>query len=190
MKLGVTVGLGDLEAKFGEFETEITDIVRGITVELFYSILARTPQYYGGMAASWSYNYNGVAYDRSRMIEARQVPPGAALYGEKADFNVRRKGDEWAINIAATASAGRDQIFQLGKKVYITNGVTGLEGPYASIVEGWDSSPPLRSVNLPGTPMKRALDMIESKYGAGVKKAAVPSLRAWKIGGSGAASDT
>lgn len=172
-----------LDAAFNELEAEVTDVARGVTVHLFYSIMARTPQYYGGMTASWTYNFNGVGYDRTSSIPERTTPDGPELYGEKAAHRPRGKGDERAIRIAVQASAGKDSQFALGKKVYITNGVRSpFEGPYGEMVESWEGSPPLRGVNLPGQPMKRALNMIQSKYGLGVKKKDVPELKAWRIG--------
>lgn len=176
-----------LDEALGELERELTDVTRGMTVHLFYSILARTPQYYGGMAASWSYNYNGRAYDRSNLIPARAAEARATLWDQvlpdsKAEPAVRRRGDGWAINLAESANAGEDSLFRLGRKTYITNGVDHGEGPYSGEVETWKTTPPLRAANLPGQPVARSLDMVLSLYGNGVKAGQAQRLKAWRIG--------
>ena len=112
----------DLDKAFDEFEAEVTDITRGLTVLLWNSILVKTPQYFGGMAASWTYTYNaGNKQDRSDTIRPVELAEDSLWVTDA--YRIKRRGDTEAIGIANAASAGRDSGFKLGRTVYFTNGV-------------------------------------------------------------------
>lgn len=187
-KLGIKVKWKDLDEAFAAFEEEVTEVARGVTVLLWDSILIKTPQYYGGMAASWTYTYAaGNARDRSDMV--RPVELAANNMWKSDVYEVRRRGHPVAIGIARAASAGKEKEFKLGRTVYLTNGVDHGEGRYASIVEDWDLMK-LRAVNRPGHPMKRSLDLIERRFGKDISTREAEQLRALSITSGAASADS
>lgn len=179
--LGVTLEWDNLDQAFEQFEAEeITPIVRGLAVFLWDSILRKTPQYFGGMAASWTWTYSPSNFkDRSQRVTQR----------EPADLQILFRGHPAAIAIANAASAGRDAEFKLGRTIYFTNGVNHGEGYYAGVVESWDSDK-LRTFNRPGKPLSRSLDMIQSRFGTDISRGMAVKFKDMKIGGASAASDS
>lgn len=158
-----------LDRAFEELEAECEDIIRGLTVKVWNSILVRTPQYLGRMAASWSYSLNAPQfYDRSQMVD------------HDKEFPVSR-GHMEAIHIANDDNVGSDTPFKLGDTVWIANGVDHGEGYYSGDIEL--NVIKLRSVNLPGAPVSRTLDMIAAKYGEDISPREAGELKTLKIGG-------
>lgn len=178
-KLAVDLSWDNLDQAFSELEKDCTEVVRGITVELWNSILIKTPQYFGGMAASWNYTYNKAdVANRTSMIPARVAMESDSWFSHSPT----RRGDPFAIGIANAASAGKDASFKLGKMVYINNGVFHDEGEYSAIIESYEPTQ-LRTFNRPGKPVHRSLDMIATRYGQDVSRNAAAYLKNLKIGG-------
>lgn len=146
----------------GAFEAELTSVVRGLTVEIWKGILVKTPQYYGRMAASWSYSIGTPEYtDRSSMVPP--VPDEGAEDEEGGPkFKTYYRGHRRALEVANSVNAGRDQKFRLGDVVWIANGVDHGEGGYSQDIE--DGNVNLYRWNLPGRPVSRTLDQVEAKY--------------------------
>lgn len=173
-------GWTNLDAAFAELEAECTDIIRGLTVRVWNGILVKTPQYYGRMAASWTYCLNNeVFYDRSDEVDPQSNQLDANNFRSPFDFQPLRKGHPDAIAVANAANKGRDRAFRLGNTVYLTNGVDHGEGPYSQAVE--DGEVVLRSVNLPGAPASRTLDWAGTYYKS-VSRAKAQSLKTLSIG--------
>lgn len=159
-----------LDAAFAELEAECAQVVRGMTVKMWESILLRTPQYLGRMAASWSYSLNAPQfYDRSQMVDWDVARP-------------RSRGNLVAVEVANADNVGSELGFKLGDTVWIANGVDHGEGYYSGDVE--TGAIRLRAVNLPGAPVSRTIDMIHSRYGEDVSPRAAELLKTLKIGGS------
>jgi len=155
----------DLDEAFELLERDCAQVVRGVTVEVFNGVLARTPQYYGRMASSWTYSLNQPVYvDRSDEVHQRDDtnPPGPF-----------RRGSPTAVNMAKLFNLGNDRNLKLGDTVWISNGVDHGEGPYAGAVEYGGMR--LRAVNRPGAPAARTLDYIEARYGGAI----TPSRAVW-----------
>ena len=43
-----------LDQAFAELEAEVTEVIRGITVEIFKHTLEMSPQYFGRYVSSWT----------------------------------------------------------------------------------------------------------------------------------------
>lgn len=185
--LSISAQWNNLDEAFADLEQECTDVVRGLTVFLWNSILTKTPQYFGGMAASWTYTYSASnAKDRSNSVKREAGWREGSMFGPP---DLKYRGHPVAIAIANAASAGKDSEFKLGRTVYLTNGVNHGEGPYSVTVENYDAGS-LRLYNRPGRPVSRSLDAIQSKFGDDISKRYAQQLRAMKIGGGSAASDS
>lgn len=180
---------GTLDAAFAELERECGAVVRGLTVSLWNSVLKKTPQFAGGMAASWSYSIGAPQfYDRSNMIDVDSLAAGQDKNGRWSVVNPLRQGHMDAINIANDDNVGSESPFKLGDTVYLANGVDHGEGPYSFDVESGVVR--LRSVNLPGAPLARSLDLITNRYGQDISPRVAERLKALRIGGSSASSDS
>jgi len=178
---------GSLEAAFAVLERECTNIIRGLTVQVWDSILLRTPQYAGGMVASWTYSLNAPQfYDRSDFVDSRALAMGNV--NTFRSVNPRSRGDLAAISIADGINVGREQAFRLGDMVYISNGVDHGEGPYAYDVES--GAVRLRAANLPGRPVSLTLDRIGARYGQDISPYTAARLKSLRIGGISAESDS
>lgn len=175
-----------LDEAFAELEHECADIARGLSVRAFNSILSKTPQYLGRMAASWTYSIGAPEYvDRSSLVRPPSVkgPSGFIDYGE---FTGLWRGHPFAIAIAGSANAGKDRGLKLGDVVYLSNGVDHGEGEYSQGVE--DGTVKLRAENLPGAPVSRTIDYIGVTF-ADISPVRAKSLKALRIGQPDASSN-
>lgn len=173
-----------LDDEFAKLEAECTDIIRGLTVRVFNSVLSRTPQFLGRMAASWEYSIGAPSFvDRSDLVFSKELMEK----GYYKDSWKLKKGNPAAIYIANAANAGRDKAFKLGDIVYFANGVNHGEGPYAGAVE--DGSVRLRSVNLPDAPASRALDWANDFY-SDITPNKAETLKSLTIGVADASDDS
>ena len=171
----VEIGWQDLDVAFAALEKEIEGAARGLAVTAFNSILKKTPQSYGRMAASWNFSLNSPDYtDRSNAA-------WAANTSEAGPTQAKYRGHPVAIAIAVAANAGRDAAFKLGDTVFISNGVDHGEGAYAQIIE--DGAITLRKLNQPGRPVGRTFDTLSQTF-ANVTATQASQLRATKIGGT------
>lgn len=162
----------NLDEAFADLEQECTEIVRGLTIQSWNFVLSETPQWFGRMAASWSYSLDFPVYaDRSD-----QVPSDDGEGGE----DILRKGHPAAISIANAASVLPMTSFALGDAVWFANGVDHGEGPYASIAEDGYK---LRPVNRPGQMVRRALDRVQARFGDDISPAQASILKSIKAGG-------
>lgn len=180
----LTVSWDNLDDAFGDLEKECTDIVRGLLVQTWTHILARTPQYYGGFAASWTWTYSPSNFkDRSNLLPHGDRPSRTleAIFANPLDL--RRKGDGYAVTIANNASRGKDAEFKLGRMVYFTNGVDHGEGPYSVTVEEYPDYR-LRPVNRPGRPVARTLDQVQSLYGNDIRRTTAERFKSLRLGGA------
>lgn len=172
----------DLDTAFDDLEADLSDVVRGLTVEIWNGILAKTPQFYGRMAASWTYSIGKPHYeDRSRLV----------LGGKPEDFGrgplqALWRGHRDAIAVAHQHSAGADRAFRLGDEVWIANGVDHGEGPYSAAIENGEVF--LRMMNRPGTPVARTLDGVHARYNEGISLTKALRLKQLTIGVSSAAN--
>lgn len=180
----------NLDQAMREFERELTEVVRGITVYTWNSILSKTPQYYGRMAASWTYRIGNTPdyYDRSSEVQSRLGPPREQLDGhlDEGVFHALWKGHPQAITIANNHSAGADLGFRLGDIVWITNGVDHGEGPYSAAIENGEIR--LYVYNMPGAPVKHTFEQVIREFSStsGRSKAwsrSVYKLKSMRIGG-------
>lgn len=152
-----------LDAAFAELEAELTNVARGLTVRTFNSILSRTPQYLGRMAASWTYSIGHPEYvNRSDRVDPEAEKLASHRYRDLGSFKGLYRGHPLAIAVANVANAGRDSAFRLGDVVYISNGVNHGEGAYSQDIE--DGNITLRAENRPGAPVSRTLDFIGTFY--------------------------
>ena len=176
-----------LDAEFAKLEDECADIIRGLSVRTFNSILSRTPQYLGRMTASWTYSLGRPEFvDRSELVKPPSVrgPSGFIDYGE---FKGLYRGHPFAISLANAASAGKDRSFKLGMTIYISNGVNHGEGSYSQGVEDGDVI--LRAQNRPGAPVSRTLDYINAYY-QDITPAKARTLKSLRIGQPDASSNS
>lgn len=157
----------NLDEAFSTLEAECTDIVRGITVEVFWNTLKMSPQYFGRFASSWTYRIGSPEFRSSTDFDYESEDQGYA--------EIFRKGSVPAIESALKYNKGRDANFKLGDTVYISNGVNHGEGSYAQGIE--DGSIYLRPVNMPGRPLGRAIDIASSWYGNEVHESHVGPLK-------------
>lgn len=163
----------EMRSAFEKLEREAQNIIRGMSVEFWNSILARTPQFLGRMAASWSYSFDVPQfYDRSNQVDVSFV-------GDVGTTQYKRRGDNQAIEIAEADNKGSDAGFKLGQTIWIANGVDHGEGEYSAAIELGQVQ--LRSVNLPGAPVSRSIDMMERRYGNDVTPAAAERLKKLRI---------
>ncbi len=183
-------GWQNLDAAFAELEAELTAVTKGLIVDTWNKILVKTPQDYGGYAASWTLTYTATHYvDRSRLVSQHRKARARRrdLKFESLSHVPKGRGDRAAISIANAASAGAAEKFKLGDVVYFTNGVNHGEGPYSAIVEAY-APVQLRWMNRPGRAVGRTLDQVQVKYAAGISRAAALRLKAVRM--SDAASDS
>jgi hypothetical protein len=175
-----------LEEAFSELEQDCTDIVRGMTVWAWNTVLQQTPQWSGAMAVSWSYSLNSPHYeDRTHEavndtveVDGKEMP-----LHQGREYSLLHKGYMPNIEVANAHSAGNDLPFRLGDTVYISNGVQS-EDDYAQAIEDKNYSVVnLRSANRPGAMMGRTLDRMQSMWNAnGVTPNAAQNLKLLKIG--------
>lgn len=156
-----------LDAAFAELEAEVTDIVRGMTVEIFNHTLEMSPQYFGRYVSSWTYQVG--------KPEFWSNPEFDYVIDDTGSIPIQRKGDPEAINSAKSHNAGRDRDFKLGSTVYIANGVDHGEGPYAGLIE--DGGITLRAVNQPGRPLGRSIDRAATWYAHDVNPKRVAQIK-------------
>lgn len=184
--LELTLDTSDLDRAFDELSDELGQVARGMSVELWNMVLARTPQFAGRMAASWTYSLNAPVFvDRSGAIamELDQMPShlvGTDPYTGDEVFGGRKRGDPEAIALANFASYGAEVEFKLGMTIWMANGVDHGEGAYSDAVE--TGKVRLRSVNRPGAPMQRSVDTINSRYGIDVSPGVAARLKSLRIG--------
>ena len=171
LDMSVSAEWDNLDAAFAELEAECTDVVRGMSVDIFNTILDWSPQYFGRYVSSWAYSIGNPVYYTNLTYIAEPEDQGY--------MTIYRKGDTDAINTAKAFNAGKDKAFKLGDTIYIANGVDHGEGPYAAGVE--DGSIRLRPVNLPGAPATRALDRAGVWYANDVNKMHAAKLKAMSI---------
>ena len=167
--LSLDVDETSLEAEFARLEQEVTGVIRGISIDIFQSAAAFTPQWSGYMASNWRYQIGVPDYsvDTTFAIDTKTEGYDAVPF-------VRRKGDPEPIKHAMQANSGREIPFKLGDIVYITNNV-----PHAEAVEIPTIN--LRAINLPGMPLIRAVSRAETWYASHVNPARVEQLIAKRI---------
>jgi hypothetical protein len=181
----------DFEAAFAALEQECTEVIRGLSVELWNRVLDQTPQFFGGAAASWTYSFGSPVFvDRSHMIEERQDVVFRNSREAGRGFSGLHKGHPDAIEIANFMNRGKEQGFRLGMDIFFANGVDHGEGPYAAALE--DGSVHLRAVNQPGRMAGRAVDFAYARYGGdrSISWEKAQRLRTLAIGESDAGSDS
>lgn len=157
----------NLDGAFAELEQEVTDIVRGITIESFHFLLRTSPQYYGRFVANWNYSLN----TQNTSVNSAFQPKVA--YWKTDEMNAQsiyKKGDEEAITYAMQNNAGVPDGFKLGDTVYFTNSVDHADDLEEGRIQ-------LRAVNMPGRPMKRTLDRISSWYSNDVNHSRTDTLK-------------
>lgn len=167
-----------LDEAFDALEAEITSIVRGMAVEMWDSILTKTPQFYGRMAASWSFSLDTPEF-ADRTADVDFVGPRKIVVGTFEPSTGLYRGHPEAIAVANRANLGRDLQFRLGKTIWMANGVNHGEGPYSQAVENGGVN--LRAVNRPGAPVERSVDMINARYGDDVTRVQAERLKLHKI---------
>lgn len=173
----------DLDGAFAALEDNLTRVAQGLTVVAWDSILAKTPQFYGRMAASWNYSLNRPDFtDRSHDAWSAH-----SAQTDKGPFAGLSKGHPVGIAIANANNIGRDANFQLGDTVYFSNGVNHGEGPYAQAIE--DGQIQLRPINQPGRPAARTFDWLSQAY-ANVSAAQAKTLSTKRLGGNLATPDS
>jgi hypothetical protein len=157
----VTAEWLNLDEAFASLEAECAQVIRGMSISMWKAILRYTPQFSGGMAASWSYSIGAPVYaDRSDQV---------SVSGDAMPPIFHRKGDPEAIAVANSQGVSRAP-FKLGETVYIANGVG-----HAEAVESGDIR--LRFVNMPGRPMMRGLALVSDRYSVDVSRAAAGQLK-------------
>lgn len=189
--IDISVDIDGLDEAFDELEQEVAGIIRGISIELWNHILVETPQYYGRLAASWTYSLGTPVYvDRSKTMEF-DIPHVSIQYvgvdkftGEEGFFG-RRKGDPEAIGIANFASEGREVGFRLGQDIWLANGADHGEGAYSQEIEDAGSGR-LRPVNQPGHAVARSIDALSIRYGDDITPLRAEQLQQLRIGGNDA----
>lgn len=173
-------GWDDLDGAFEALEAELTPVVRGLAVEIWNDILRWTPQFYGRMAASWTFNLNSPVFvDRSEEVSPEGLNQDRTRHNKFGEFMGLRRGAPTAINIAQLFNVGNDRNFKLGDTIWIANGVDHGEGPYAGPIE--EGAIPLRPANRPGAPVRRALDAASLRY-ADVPPVKVQYLKSLNLG--------
>ena len=171
LDMSVTAEWDNLDAAFAELEAECADVVRGMSVDIFNTILDWSPQYFGRYVSSWTYSIGAPVFRTDDTYNYVEEDQGFA--------EIRRKGDSEPIATAKAFNRGRDKAFKLGDTIYIANGADHGEGPYAAGIE--DGSIRLRPVNLPGAPATRALDRAGAWYANDVNKTHAAKLKAMSI---------
>lgn len=184
-KFVIDLSWDNLDKAMKDLELEAAHVIRGLTVEAFNSILSKTPQFYGRMAASWTYSVGKPEFvDRSHLVQdPTEGKQSSRAYDDFGNFRGLWRGHPAAIAIAKSASAGRDGRYRLGSTIYISNGVDHGEGPYSQMIENGEIR--LRMVNRPGMPASRTVDQMVSRYGGqrGVTAYKGAVLKALRIGG-------
>jgi hypothetical protein len=188
--LDIGIDVEGLDAAFADLEQECADVIRGMSVELYTSILVKTPQYVGGLAASWSYSLNQPEYvDRSADVGSDVLNGDLeSLIGasrKARGLKGLRRGHPTAVGVANAANLGREAAFKLGDTIWIANGADHGEGPYSQKIE---DAPPsaLRAVNRPGRMVGRSVDRMLAHYALDTSKNRARVLSTLKIGGGDA----
>ena len=161
----------NLDAAFAELEAECTDIVRGMTVEIFLHTLQYSPQAYGRFVSSWTYEIGRPKYWTNPQFDIDMEDSGQVA--------LSRKGDPEAIFSAMLHNSGKDSGFRLGDTVYISNGVDHGQGSYAGLIEEGQIN--LRAVNMPGRPLGRAIDRAATWFANDVNPKHAANLKALRI---------
>ena len=155
----------DVVAAVDSLEMYFTNVIKGLVKDLFYNILKKTPQYTGAYAASWSLSQGTpFAEDRSALVRSDFL--STHMFSNVEDgfnFGVKQKGDAEAIGIALNASYGALNGWELGRDIFITNGVLDQHGyAYGEDVELGKIN--LRPVNRPGNAMMASVYHIDLMY--------------------------
>jgi len=157
--------MDSIDVAFAELEKECTDIVRGMTVDIFHTVLQWSPQSKGVFVSSWQYNI------------------GSPIFWTNPEFvgNEREtyvKGNPPAIQSAKEYNAGDEAGFKLGDTVFISNGAESIEGEYAGLVE---AGLRLRPENRPGRPLGRAVDRTATWFKKDMSPAHAAAFKAMRI---------
>ncbi len=167
------VDIGDLTRQLHKFGTEAGQVIAGIAIDEFTSLLHNTPQ--------WSGNY--VA--NMKLVAGDRASGGFTEYFPRSPFPVFIRGNLPAINTAKGNAAG----FKKKASGRVMSGRGGWSGPsififnptsYAEIVETGGPFPwggaPLRGPNLPGElAVTLAIDRLRAAYSQGL----VPGSMRW-----------
>ncbi len=157
----------NLDAAFAELEAECTNVIRGMTVDIFKTAVTWSPQSKGVFVSSWQYSLNRPVFWSNP--EFANTPPETYM-----------RGNREAIDAAFQANAGDDAPFKLGDIVYISNGAEGLDGEYGVLIE--DGTMRLRYENRGGSrPLGRAIDRAGTWYAHTVNPKHAAQLKAIKI---------
>ena len=122
----------------------VSEVGRGLSVELFNLVVEVSPQYSGDFAANWKYELNKV----SPTFESGLFQ----ILGANNEVK-HHQGDREAIGFAHRANMGNDAAMKLGDTAYIHNSAVHDEA-YAPLI--WDGAIRLREVNtMAGTVEQR-----------------------------------
>lgn len=170
----------NLDKAFAGLEEEVTDIVRGITVEAFQQILLRTPQYYGRMVVSYTYSIGRPIFVDRSFVYGKFNSDGQ--WEPHSWAKVVFKGHLKAVKNGSFFNVGREMSFRLGDTVYISNGADHGEGQYsADVAQDPNGAPYLRAVNRPGNAATKALAFLNSKYSKNVSRYMARKLKTLQI---------
>ena len=172
-------------------EKELAPVVKGLAQEVWNSILIKTPQSFGRLAASWTYSVNvPIITDNSNLVisnedakDALQRKKEANLNGEEINVGLRYRGHREAIGIAYRMSAGNAQSFKLGDTIYIANGADHGEGPYSEFIENIHDTNPnwLYYMNRPGAMVRRTMQNVDAKYSQGISENQAERFKGYQL---------
>lgn len=170
-KVSAELEWSNLDEALAGVEKELTDVARGISCELWNTVLDRTPQFYGHLVASWRYTLNTPTFVASDYMGSDRLDNAGG-----PDVEPVFRGHPRAIQVAVDASRGVDKRFRLGDTIWMANGADHGEGSYSARVESYEPEQ-LRERNRPGHAVQVSLSLVTLKLTNNTPAAAWKSVQ-------------
>lgn len=173
-----------------ETALEAIQVYRGVAVTLFNYVTYETPQWTGSAAANWNISAGAPDFSVDLSLKmsntSERASKGSARNLSRTRFGspVAQKGDERAIQLAASRNAGKFAGLVTFAPIFLVNAAKGLQGDaYARLLEE-NPNNYLRPENEPGHMLANAYAAVSMKF-ALISEADANQLKIARIGDDG-----
>lgn len=146
-----------LELWLAEIEKQATEVVKGLAIESFRTLLMTSAQFTGDFAANWNVSVGNIDTFFKPLEHSRL----SKKYFANGNSPVFIMGSGPAINEATRRNTGKLDIFRLGDSIFISNS-SAHDEPYANLIE--DGVVNFRPGNQ-GMPVATTMASMRSRYG-------------------------
>lgn len=180
--------LTGLRKALAEINTEVVEVYRGYALNALHAIVRETPQWSGGAASNWNFDFGQPTY----RMDTDLKDADASLPWHMAGMNLRDKDDKRAWEISfARAAVGVSGLTALASTprgalklphIYINNAAKDLDG--SSYIQHLEENPGdyLRKENEPGHMVQYTVQNIRGLGSRGVINQYAGPLRSIRLG--------